>query len=297
MKKLWLLASLALASVALGIALPSTAHAAIVQWGQQGDVPINADFDGDGRSDITVWRKTTGEWWTIPSSTGVGFLKATWGGIGDVGDIPVAADYDGDGKADVAIFRPSTHQWWIALSSGGVTVPMWGDPGDIPVPADYDGDGKDDIAIWRPSTGTWWLAQSTKGVRTQQWGQSGDIPIGAQVDSYMGADFVVLRPSTRQLFTLSSSFGGSSTRLVPSFTETPVAAPFYCYADTIGTFNTSTGRWTVPGQDTLWFGMAGDIPLPGLYRGSNLGMSAQRAVFRPSTGRWIIHDVQSYCVN
>src|SRR5262245_54782632 len=53
------------------------------------------DFDGDGKSDITVYR--SGIWYVIRSSnsapTAVG-----WGGAPQ--DIPVPGDYDGDGKTD-----------------------------------------------------------------------------------------------------------------------------------------------------------------------------------------------------
>lgn len=289
--------SLTVGAIALVTALPKVASASIVTLGQSGDVPINADFDGDGRSDISVWRPSNGQWWTIPSSasTNTPVLKATWGLPGDV---PINADFDGDGKADVAIWRPSNGMWWIVQSTAGTRVQQWGLNGDVPVPADYDGDGKDDLAVWRPSNGTWYLVQSTNGVREQQWGLSGDIPIAAQGDHYIGADFIVVRNSDHMVYTLGSAFGDVYVRQSPSGTETPVAAPFSCYHDTAGTFNTSNGRWTVPGQDTLWFGSPGDIPLPGRYRGSDLGMGAQRAVYRPSTGQWLIHDFgQAYCFN
>lgn len=294
MKTFFLRLSLAAVLVST-VSLPLVAEARVVRWGEAGDVPLNADFDGDGKSDVTVWRPSNGEWWTIPSSTGVGFRKGVWGGVGDVA---VPADYDGDGKADIAIFRAASHEWWISLSSTGRTVvPLWGDQGDVAVPADYDGDGKDDVAIWRPSTGTWWLAQSTKGIRTQQWGTNGDVPVAAQVDGYMGSDFVVMRPSTRELFMLGSVSGTSTSRRLPSFNEIPVAAPFYCWSDTVASFNKVNGQWSVPGALTFIYGMAGDVPLPGYYSGSNPTMGAQRAVFRPSEGKWYIHEGQEACIN
>jgi uncharacterized delta-60 repeat protein len=66
------------------------------------------DFDGDGKTDVSVYRPSTGVWYQLFSS-GVPFGSPTFG---LAGDIPVPADFDGDGKTDLAIFRPSTGEWW-----------------------------------------------------------------------------------------------------------------------------------------------------------------------------------------
>jgi subtilisin-like proprotein convertase family protein len=59
-----------------------------------------ADFDGDGKTDVSIFRGSEGNWW-INRSTG-GLLVLQWG-IGS--DSLVPEDFDGDGKADTAIFR------------------------------------------------------------------------------------------------------------------------------------------------------------------------------------------------
>ena len=58
------------------------------------------DFDGDGTSDITVYRD--GIWYVIRSSDGEQ-TSVGWGGAPQ--DIRVPADYDGDGKTDIAVYR------------------------------------------------------------------------------------------------------------------------------------------------------------------------------------------------
>src|SRR5262249_53579140 len=68
------------------------------------------DFDGDGRSDIALYRD--GVWWILRSSNGGG-IGVTFGGAPQ--DIPVPGDYDGDGKTDQAVYRDGV--WYILRSS------------------------------------------------------------------------------------------------------------------------------------------------------------------------------------
>jgi hypothetical protein len=53
-------------------------------------------------------------------------------------------------------------------------------------------------------------------------------------------------------------------------------------------FRPSTGQWYVPGQATIVFGQAGDIPVPSDFTGDG---KADRALFRPSTGQWFIRGL------
>ncbi|MGH9949158.1 MAG: FG-GAP-like repeat-containing protein [Pyrinomonadaceae bacterium] len=132
-----------------------------------------ADFDGDGRTDISVFRPSEGNWYIMRSGGGIDIVP--WG---LPGDNPVPGDYDGDGRADTAIFRPSEGNWYVINSSNfSLSIQQWGLPGniDIPVSGDFDGDGKFDRSVFRQ--GVWHILRSTGGIDVVNWGLVGDIPV------------------------------------------------------------------------------------------------------------------------
>jgi hypothetical protein len=107
-------------------------------YGVSNDLLAIGDYDGDAKSDLTVFRPSNGNWYINQSSVVVGSPVAVihWG---QDGDIPQPADYDGDKKTDVAVFRPSTGVWYILRSTDGFpaafTPPATAT--DIPASAPY----------------------------------------------------------------------------------------------------------------------------------------------------------------
>ena len=258
---------------------------------------LPGDLDGDGKSDITVFRPSTGGWYDLHSSTNYTSSTAhTWGASTDT---VVPGDYDADGIIDPAVFRPSTGGWYVLNSSTGYTTSfgvIWGASTDVPVPGDYDGDGKIDPAVFRPSTGGWYYLNSSTNYTTSGaviWGMSADTPVQGDYDADGKTDLAVFRPSTGEWFVLKSSTNFTVSVVVIWGIGTDKTVPGDYDGDgktDPAVFRPSTGGWYFLKSSTnftssgaaIW-GASSDVPVPGDYDGDG---KTDPAIVRPCTGLW-----------
>ncbi|MEJ7863306.1 MAG: FG-GAP-like repeat-containing protein [Pyrinomonadaceae bacterium] len=238
------------------------------------------DFDGDGKSDISVFRD--GIWHLQRSQAGFGAVY--WGLASDK---IAPADFDGDGKTDPTVYRPSNGEWSILRSSDNTaTVLRFGAPEDLPRPADFDGDGKADITVFRPSNGTWYRINSSNNqFYAVQFGAAGDAPVVADFDGDDKADIAVYRPSNGTWYWLRSSDGHFAAVQFGISEDKPVPADYDGdgKAD-VAVFRPSNGTWYLQrsslGFTGMQFGISTDKPAPADYDGDG---KADIAVFRDGT--------------
>ena len=140
------------------------------------------DNDGDGRTDIRVYRPSTLTTFGIFSINNTFFSNV----FGIAGESPLTSasdDYDGDGRGDIVLLRSVNGVLnWRILQTGSNTIRevQWGlVASDDFVPADYDGDGRTDIAVYRYLTGIWYILHSSNNQpRYDFWGQPGANEFG-----------------------------------------------------------------------------------------------------------------------
>ena len=249
--------------------------------------PARADFDADGKSDLSVYRASDSNWYVFNSSGGT--IVRNWGLPTDV---LTPGDFDGDGKADAAAYRPSTGQWYVLRSSdSSVNILTFGVSGDIPAAGDYDGDGKADEAVFRPSTGVWYVYRSSDGgVSITAWGASGDVPVASDYDGDGKYDVGVFRPSNGVWYVYRTTAGPLVATWGVS-TDKPVQADYDGDGKTdLAIYRPSEGNWYVYRSTdnsigiTNW-GNATDTTAPGDFDGDG---KYDFSVFR--SGTWYIYE-------
>jgi hypothetical protein len=243
------------------------------------------DFDGDGKSEVTVYRAESGFWYALRSSNN-SLLAQSWG---NSSDRVVAGDYDGDSKTDMAVYRRSSGTWYILQSTNStIKAQAFGTLTDIPVPADYDGDGRADLAVYR--SGAWYIQSSVdNSVLTQSFGVSSDRPMPADYDGDGKADLCVYRSGVWYIQQSSNS----TVRGVSfgTTTDLPLTGDFDGdgRAD-VAVYRAETGTWYAfrSSNNSLLaqrWGISTDIPVAADYDGD---AKTDLAVYRPTDGTWYI---------
>jgi hypothetical protein len=150
-------------------------------WGTAGDVPVLADFDRDGKADMTVARSESGNrmWYTRMSTTGA--MRVLQWGLSSDAFFTGRVDFDGDSAGDIMVIRNQGGQrvYYILRSSDfQAQIQAWGLSSDVVKLGDYDGDARTDLAVTRAENGqrVFYILNSSNGQpRYETFGLAGDF--------------------------------------------------------------------------------------------------------------------------
>jgi len=249
------------------------------------------DFDGDGKTDIGIFRPSNGQWWINRSSDGSTFATA----FGLSNDKIMPADFTGDGKSDIAFFRPSNGQWFVLRSEDSTFYAFpFGANGDTAVTGDFDGDGKADAGVFRASNSTWFISKSSGGTDIIGFGAANDKPVIGDYDGDGKADIAIFRNGANgaEWWIRRSSDATVFALQFGLATDKPTQGDYTGdgKAD-IAFFRPSNGSWFVLRSEdfsffSFPFGANGDTPVAGDYDGDG---KFDAGVFRPLNTTWFIN--------
>jgi len=227
----------------------------------------SGDYNGDGTTDIGIFREAAGLW-AIRGITRLYF--------GSSGDQTVPGDYDGNGTSDIGIFRDTTGLWAIR----GITRLYFGGSGDEPVPGNYDGDDRGEPGIFRDTTGLW----AIRGITRLYFGAATDLPESGDYNGNGTTDIGIFRDvaglwAIRGITRLY--FGSSADEPIPSD---------YSGSGTseVGIFRDVSGLWAIRGITRLYLGSSTDEPIPSDYNGNS---TSDVGIFRDVSGLWAIRGI------
>ena len=211
-----------------------------VYFGSEADIPVSADYEGTGTTAIAIFRGNSGLW-AVRDLTRLYF--------GGEADLPVPGDYDGDGCCESGVFRKASGLWAIRW----VTRIYFGAAGDTVVPGDYNGDWIKDIALFRKISGLWAL----RNLSRIYFGSSGDTAVPGDYDGDGSWEAAIFRKASglwAARGVTRAYFGAVSDRPVPADYDGD-------WFDDVGIFRESSGLWAIRGMTKIYYGTYGDLPV------------------------------------
>ncbi len=208
------------------------------------------DLTGDGRSDVFLYDRRTGAWFTCVTAHALeDFVYAA--GRWSPGWEVQAVDWNGDRVADLFLYNDRTGQWARVTNNraAGFSYDMglWS-PGWTIVAGDFNGDWRSDLLLYNRASGEWTEAFSAEGgfaYRSGAWPR--DLAIGvADFDANLRNDLFLSEASTGRWFQAVTNVAGEfdyyAGTWTPGWRVTPTDFDRDGRSDLL-LYNPSSGQW------------------------------------------------------
>jgi hypothetical protein len=124
----------------------------VFRHGIPGDVPLAADWNGDGVATTGLF--SAGEWYLDVDGEGKHGKADQEFIYGLANDVPVVGDFNGDGIAEIGVYRNGV--WFIDTDGNRLLDARdrafeLGGADQVPVVGDWDGDGRDEPGVYQVS--------------------------------------------------------------------------------------------------------------------------------------------------